>query len=251
MRRSCTDSSTRRYTGAMKKSLLLLPGLLCDARLFDPQVRNLSDIASPVVADLTGSDTIAALAASAIARMPAGRFAVAGLSMGGYVALEVMRQVPERVTGLALLNTNARPDSPESSENRRRLIAVAESKGVLAVNAALVPKLVHPDRVSDSALVKVLDGMAESVGVEGFRRQQQAIIGRIDSRPHLGAIRVPAMVLAAREDAIMPFEVSEEMATGIPGAVLEIVEHCGHISSLEQPEAVTARLRAWMQRIAG
>jgi pimeloyl-ACP methyl ester carboxylesterase len=235
----------------MKTSLLLLPGLLCDARLFDPQVRNLSDVASPVVADLTGSDTIAALAASAIARMPAGRFAVAGLSMGGYVALEVMRQVPERVTGLALLNTNARPDSPESRENRRRLIAVAESKGVLAVNAALVPKLVHPDRVGDTALVKVLDGMAESVGVEGFRRQQLAIMGRIDSRPHLGAIRAPAMVLAAREDAIMPMAVSEEMAQGIPGAVLEIVEHCGHISSLEQPEAVTARLRAWMQRIAG
>ena len=235
----------------MKKSLLLLPGLLCDARLFDPQVRNLSDIASPVVADMTGSDTIAALAASAIARMPAGPFAVAGLSMGGYVALEVMRQVPERTTGLALLNTNARPDSPESSENRRRLMAVAQSKGVLAVNAALVPKLVHPDHVGDTALVKVLDGMAESVGVEGFARQQRAIIGRIDSRPHLGAIRVPAMVLAARDDAIMPFEVSEEMAQGIPGAVLEIVEHCGHISSLEQPEAVTARLRAWMQRIAG
>jgi pimeloyl-ACP methyl ester carboxylesterase len=93
--------------------------------------------------------------------------------------------------------------------------------------------------------------MAAAVGVEGFKRQQRAIIGRIDSRPHLGAICAPAMVLAAREDALMPFEVSEEMAKGIPGAVLEIVEHCGHISSLEQPEAVTARLREWMQRIAG
>jgi len=235
----------------MKTSLLLLPGLLCDARLFAPQVRTLSDVASPVVADLTGADTLAALAASAIARMPAGRFAVAGLSMGGYVALEVMRQAQGRVSGLALLNTNARPDSPESTENRRRLIALAESKGVLAVNAALLPKLVHPDRVKDAALVELLDGMAGTVGVDGFRRQQNAIIGRIDSRPHLGAIRVPAMVLAAREDAIMPMAVSEEMAQGIPGAVLEIVEHCGHISSLEQPEVVTARLRAWMQRIAG
>jgi len=235
----------------MKTSLLLLPGLLCDARLFAPQVRTLSDVASPVVADLTGADTLAALAASAIARMPAGRFAVAGLSMGGYVALEVMRQAQGRVSGLALLNTNARPDSPESTENRRRLIALAESKGVLAVNAALLPKLVHPDRVKDATLVELLDGMAGTVGVDGFRRQQNAIIGRIDSRPHLGAIRVPAMVLAAREDAIMPMAVSEEMAQGIPGAVLEIVEHCGHISSLEQPEVVTARLRAWMQRIAG
>ncbi|QJR09774.1 Putative aminoacrylate hydrolase RutD [Usitatibacter rugosus] len=234
----------------MKTSLLLLPGLLCDARLFAPQVHALSDIASPVVADLTGADTIAALATSAIARMPAGRFAVAGLSMGGYVALEVMRQVPERVSGLALLNTNARADSPESIANRHRLMALAD-KDFPAVNTTLVPKLLHPDHVANASLVKGLDDMAAAVGVEGFKRQQRAIIGRIDSRAHLGAIRAPAMVLAAREDAIMPFEVSEEMASGIPGAVLEIVEHCGHISSLEQPEAVSARLRAWMQRIAG
>jgi pimeloyl-ACP methyl ester carboxylesterase len=96
-----------------------------------------------------------------------------------------------------------------------------------------------------------MDDMANAIGLEGFKRQQAAIIARIDSRPHLGAIRAPAMVLAAREDAIMPMEVSEEMARGIPGARLEIVEHCGHISSLEQPEAVTARLRAWIQSAAG
>jgi pimeloyl-ACP methyl ester carboxylesterase len=93
--------------------------------------------------------------------------------------------------------------------------------------------------------------MAFAIGVEGFKRQQEAIIGRVDSRPHLGAIRVPAMVLAAREDLIMPLEVSEEMARGIPGARLEMVEHCGHLSSLEQPDAVTALLRAWIQRAAG
>lgn len=234
----------------MTKSLLLLPGLLCDARLFAPQVHALSDVASPVVADLTGADTIVALAASAIARMPAGPFAVAGLSMGGYVALEVIRQATDRVTGIALLNTNARADTPESTANRQRLMALAD-RDFPAVNAALVPKLVHPDRVADKPLVKILDDMAAAVGVEAFKRQQRAIISRIDSRPHLGTIRVPAMVLAAREDAIMPFEVSEEMARGIPGAALEVVERCGHISTLEQPEAVTTRLRAWMRRIAG
>ena len=234
----------------MKKSLLLLPGLLCDARLFASQVRDLSDVAAPLVADLTGADTVAALASSAIAGMPAGRFAVAGLSMGGYVALEVIRQAPGRVSGIALLNTNARPDSPESTANRHRLMALAD-KDFAAVNTTLVPKLLHADHVGDAALVRLLDDMAAAIGVEGFKRQQRAIIGRIDSRPHLAAIRVPAMVLAAREDAIMPFEVSEEMAKAIPGAVLEIVEHSGHVSSIEQPEAVTARLRAWMRRIAG
>jgi pimeloyl-ACP methyl ester carboxylesterase len=234
----------------MKMPLLLLPGLLTDARLFEHQSRNLTNIAQPVVADLTGADTIADLARQAIGRMPAGAFAVAGLSMGGYVALEILRQAPERVTALALLNTNARADTAESTANRVRLMALAD-KDFAAVNAALVPKLLHPDHVRDARLVKALDDMAAAVGAEGFKRQQRAIIGRIDSRPHLGAIRVPAMVLAAREDAIMPMEVSEEMARGISGCTLEIVEHCGHISSMEQPEAVTARLRAWIQRIAG
>lgn len=234
----------------MKIPLLLLPGLLTDERLFEHQVRHLSDIAQPVVADLTGSDTIAALATTAIALMPAGRFAVAGLSMGGYVAIEVARRVPERLAAIALLNTNARADSPEASENRRRLVAVAE-RDFASVNTTLLPKLLHPDHQEDARLVKVLDDMANAIGLEGFKRQQAAIIGRIDSRAHLGAIRAPAMVLAAREDAIMPMEVSEEMARGIPGARLEIVEHCGHVSSIEQPEAVTTRLRAWIQSAAG
>jgi pimeloyl-ACP methyl ester carboxylesterase len=234
----------------MKTPLLLLPGLLTDARLFEPQLRGLADIAGPVVAELSGAATVAALAKGAIAAMPPGRFAVAGLSMGGYVALEVMRQAPGRVSALALLNTNARPDTAEGTANRRRLMALAE-KDFPAVNAALVPKLLHPDHVKDARLVKRLDDMAFAIGVEGFKRQQEAIIGRVDSRPHLGAIRVPAMVLAAREDLIMPLEVSEEMARGIPGARLEMVEHCGHLSSLEQPDAVTALLRAWIQRAAG
>ena len=229
----------------MKTPLLLLPGLLADARLFDCQVRHLSDVAQPTVADLTVADTIAKLATEAVRRMPAGRFAVAGLSMGGYVALEVMRQVPERVSALALLNTNARADSAESTESRRRLMALAD-RDFAAVNAALVPKLLHPDHLKDARLTNLLDDMANSVGVQGFKSQQAAIIGRIDSRPHLAAIRAPTMVLAAREDAIMPMEVSEEMARGIPGARLEVVEHCGHLSSIEQPEAVTALLRAWI-----
>jgi pimeloyl-ACP methyl ester carboxylesterase len=234
----------------MKTPLLLLPGLLTDERLFEHQVRHLSDVCLPVVADLSAASTIAAMADGALARMPAGRFAVAGLSMGGYVALEIARRVPERLAAIALLNTNARADSPESTENRRRLIAIGE-RDFASVNAALLPRLVHPDRLGDARLVKLLDDMADAIGLEAFKRQQAAIIGRIDSRPHLGAIRAPAMVLAAREDAIMPMEVSEEMARGIPGARLEIVEHCGHVSSIEQPEAVTQRLRAWIQSAAG
>jgi len=234
----------------MKPPLLLLPGLLTDARLYGHQVRNLAGDAQPVVAETLARDTIAAMATDAIARMPPGRFALAGLSMGGYVALEVMRRVPERVLALALLNTNARADSPESSENRRRLMALAD-RDFPAVNAALVPKLLHPDHVKDAGLVRLLDAMAEAIGPASFKLHQAAIIGRADSRASLAAIRVPTLVLAAREDAIMPMEVSEEMASGIRGARLEVVERCGHVSSLEQPEAVTALLRAWIQSAAG
>lgn len=233
----------------MPMPLLLLPGLLCDARLFAAQVRDLSGVAHPVIADLTGADTISELARGAIERMPPGRFAVAGLSMGGYVALEIARQAPARLAAIALLNTNARADSPESTENRRRLMALAD-RDFAAVNAALVPRLLHPEHPRRAELVALLDAMAAAVGPEAFKRQQRAIIGRIDSRPHLAAIRAPAMVLAARDDAIMPMETSEEMANGIPGATLEIVERCGHVSALEQPEEVSARLRAWMRRAA-
>lgn len=230
----------------MKTPLLLLPGLLADERLFAPQVEGLSDIAQVIVADLTGADTIAALAAASIAGMPPGRFAVAGLSMGGYVALEIARQAPERVAAIALLNTTARADPPEAIANRRRLIAVAE-EDFAAVNRALVPRLLHPDHQNDARLVGLLDDMANAVGLVAFKRQQEAIIGRLDSRVHLAAIQVPALVLAGREDLIMPMEVSEEMARGIPGADLEVLEQCGHLSSLEQPGVVTARLRVWIQ----
>lgn len=234
----------------MKTPLLLLPGLLCNERLFEHQVSALSNVAAPVVADFTAGDTIADFARAAIRRMPEGRFAVAGLSMGGYVALEVARQAPGRVAAIALLDTNARPDSAESTANRRRLIALGE-RDFPAVNASLLPKLLHPDHLGDARKVRVIDEMAEAVGLAAFKRQQEAIIARIDSRPHLGAIRAPALVLAAREDAIMPMEVSEEMARAIPGARLEIVERCGHLSSIDQPEAVTEALRAWIRSAAG
>jgi pimeloyl-ACP methyl ester carboxylesterase len=229
----------------MGKPLLLLPGLACDARLFGPQVAALGEVADPVVADLTRAPTIATMAEGAIARMPPGRFAVAGLSMGGYVALEVARRAPQRVSHLALFNTNARPDSPEATQNRRRLIAVAE-RDLKAANAALWPRLVHPDRLADRPLEALVEAMALGVGFEAFRRQQEAIIGRVDSRPHLAAIACPTLVVAGREDAIMPMEVSEEMARGIPGARLAVLEHCGHLSTLECPEEATALLRAWL-----
>lgn len=228
-----------------KIPVLLLPGLLEDADAFAHQVAGLAEVADIVVADLTRSDTMAGLAGDVLAQAPAGSFALAGHSMGGYVALELVRQAPERVERLALLNTNARPDSPESTENRRRLMALA-GKDFEKVVATLLERQLAPAHLADAAITGTITQMAQSIGREAFARQQQAIIGRIDSRPHLAAIRCPTLVVAGREDAIMPLELLQELAKGIAGARLEVVEDCGHMATLEQPERVTQALHLWL-----
>lgn len=186
---------------------------------------------------------MAALAASALAQAPPGPLSLVGHSMGGYVALEMLRQAPDRIERLALLNTNARPDTAEATANRRRLMALA-AKDFPAVIQALLPKLVnaaHLEKVSGT-----ITEMALATGRDAFLRQEEAIIGRIDSRPHLAAIRCPTLVVAARDDQLMPVAILEEMAGAIPGARLAIVEDCGHMASLERPAEVTKLLRDWL-----
>jgi len=163
--------------------------------------------------------------------------------MGGYVALEVLRQAPQRVERVALLNTHARPDSPEATDNRKRLMALAE-KDFPAVIRALLPKLVLEEHLEMAS--GTLTEMALATGRDAFLRQERAIIGRIDSRPHLGKIRCPALVVAARQDQLMPVELLQELASGIPGARLEIIENSGHMASIEQPEQVTRLLLDWL-----
>ena len=164
--------------------------------------------------------------------------------MGGYVALEILRQAPQRVERLALLNTNARPDTPEASANRRRLMDLAATD-FPAVIRTLIPKLLSEEHLAEHA--GSITEMALGVGKEAFIRQERAIIGRIDSRPHLAAIRCPTLVVAGRGDAIMPLEVLEELARGIPGARLAVVEKSGHIPSIEQPAEVSKLLLEWLE----
>ena len=225
--------------------LFLLPGLLEDADAFEEAIGGLKDIATTRVADLTRAETMPELARAALEQAPPGTFALAGHSMGGYVALEIMRQAPQRVSRLALLNTNARPDSPESTENRKRLMALAD-RDFEAVVTTLLPKLMTEEHLRDPVLTGIIGAMALATGKEAFKRQERAIIGRIDSRPHLKQIRCPTLVLAARDDQLMPVEVLKEMADAIPGARLAIVEDCGHMASIEQPAEVTRLLREWI-----
>ncbi len=228
-----------------RPNLLVLPGLLEDADAFQPLATGLADVATLLVADLTRANTIAGLAQDALRQAPAGKFLLAGHSMGGYVALELMRQAPERVSALALLNTHARPDTPEGTENRRRLMALAD-RDFPAVSTTLLPKLMTPEHLEDPVLTGIIGSMALSVGKDGFKRQEEAIIGRIDSRPHLKDIRCRTLVIAARHDQLMPVEILKELADGIPGARLAIVEDSGHMSPIEQPERVVALMREWV-----
>lgn len=211
-----------------------------------PQLDQLiGEFAAARVADLSTNDSIAAMAASALAQAPAGRFALAGLSMGGYVALEIMRQAPERVLGLALLDTSARPDTSEATENRKKAMALAETD-FEAVIDALLPKLILSARLKEAEPVGVIRDMARSTGQEAFARQQTAIIGRIDSRPHLGAITCPTLVLCGRDDVITPVEVHEEMVAEIRGARHVVIEQCAHLSTLDQPKQVAAAMQTWL-----
>lgn len=229
----------------MKLPLVLVPGLLCDARLWAPQVSGLADIADCMVADVTRDDSIVAMADRVIAAAPP-KFALAGLSMGGYVVQEIARRHPERVLRLALLDTNARADTGEQKARRRDLIELAERGTFKGVTPRLLPALIHPDRMSDKPLVDTVLGMAESVGKDAFLRQQRAIMGRIDGRELLREIRCPTLVLCGREDALAPPKVHEEMAERLPDATLVVLNRCGHLASLERPERTTAHMRAWL-----
>ena len=176
------------------------------------------------------------------------RFALAGLSMGGYICLEIMRQAPERVERLALLNTAATADDADRRRQREGLIRLSEIGRFKGVTPRLLPQLIHPDRLDDTALVDTVLAMAEGLGRDVFLRQQKAIMSRTDSRPHLPDIRVPTLVLCGRQDALTPVARHAEIAESIPGARLCIIEDCGHLSALERPEAVTALMRDWLAR---
>lgn len=231
----------------MTLPLLLLPGLLCDARLWRDVLPALDGLAAPLVADLSLDDTMPAMAARAIAAMPPGPFAVAGLSMGGYVAFEVWRQAAGRVAGLALLDTSARPDAPEAMQRRRDLLALAGRGQFRGVTPRLLPALVHPSRLGTPLAQEVMD-MAERLGPAAFLRQQTAIMGRADSRPDLPGIAVPTLVAVGEEDVLTPPALHEEMAAAIPGAVLERFPGSGHLPTMEVPDAAGAALRRWLGR---
>jgi pimeloyl-ACP methyl ester carboxylesterase len=226
--------------------ILLIPGLSCSARLYAEQIPMLWQFGPVTVVDHRRAESMTEIAAAVLREAPP-RFALAGLSMGGYIAFEILRQAPQRVARLALLDTAARADTPEASARRDSLIALARAGRFPETTEALWPALVHRDRQADATLKAIVVQMADDTGAEAFVRQQTALKARADSRPALPAIRCPTLVLVGEGDTLTPLERAEEMAAAIPGARLVTVPESGHLSTLEQPAAVNRAMAEWMQ----
>jgi pimeloyl-ACP methyl ester carboxylesterase len=225
--------------------IVLIPGLLASARLYAAQIPKLWLSGPVMVADHTRDDSMAALAARILGAAPP-RFALAGLSMGGYISFEMVRAAPSRVVKLALLDTTARHDTAEVMQARRAQMAQAAVGGLEEVADQQFARAVSAGRQGNVALRELNRQMAREVGAAAFARQQTAIMGRSDSRPTLKDIRCPTLVLVGADDALTPPERAAEMAAGIAGARLVTVPDCGHLSTLEQPEAVTRALIEWL-----
>jgi len=228
-----------------REPIVFIPGLLCTEILFARQIAAFSD--HPIlIGDHRSDDTMAAIADRVLAAAPE-QFALAGLSMGGYISMEIMRRAPERVSRLALLDTNARPDTAEQTKRRKSLIKLTESRDFSKVPHLLYPSFVHETRENDEDLKAVVLEMAEDIGAETFIRQTRAIMTRPDSRPQLNEISCPTLVLVGEGDRLTPPEMSHEIHAAIPGSRLAVIEGSGHITTLETPDAVVAELQAWMK----
>jgi pimeloyl-ACP methyl ester carboxylesterase len=232
---------------ASGNTVLFVPGLLCGHAVWSAQIDALSGDFDCRVAQLDTQDAIDAMA-SAVLALSDGAFSLVGHSMGGYVALEVMRRAPQRVQRLALLSTQPRADSPEQAARRERLFQDAQLGGFQDVIAGFPSLLFHESRLSDPSVIDAFDAMARRVDKEAFLRQQRAIMGRVDSLADLSTIACPTLVLCGRQDLITPLENSQLMAGSIPGAALITLEDCGHMAPMERPAAVNAALREWLER---
>ena len=234
----------------MSHTVAFFPGLLCDQTLFAAQTEALTTAGyRTYVADFSAAhhESFDAMVLDVLADLP-DRFSLIGLSMGGYAALKVIELAGDRVERLALLDTNARADAPEAAVRRRGLLELAAKGDFKGVTPRLLPLYIHESRLQDEALTSAITGMAERLGPDVFRRQQTAILDRVDQRPTLAAYDAPVLALCGRQDQVTPLFLSEEIADIAPQGELRVIEDCGHLSTMEHPETVTEALRAWLQK---
>jgi len=235
-----------------KTPLLLVPGLLCSPRLFAPQIAGLAEVAEIVVpnwrkAPLAIFDSWARTARWVVDQAPAGKFALAGLSLGGMIAVEIMQIAAERVTRLALLDTAMRSQTPAEQAIRRGRIRLAEEGHFELVLGLQMARFIPAYRLPDKALVDEVMAMCTETGVEIYKRQEALAAVRVDRRPDLPKIACPTIVVCGRDDAATPLFMSEEIAAAIKGSELIVIEQCGHLITLEKPDETNAILRKWLE----
>ena len=226
--------------------ILMIPGLNVTPRAFEAQMETLWHFGPVTIADHRQGGTVREIAESILLDAPP-RFAMGGFSFGGYIAFEIMRQAPERVMALALIDTMAIPDSPEASEKRATAIDLALAGKFRTAISNNVAKSLHPDHAGNKELRAALIAMAEATGPDVYVRHQQAILTRPDSRPDLDDVTVPTMVITGEADEATPPEAARDMAERIPGAKFRLIKGAGHFALMEEPDAVNAALKEWLE----
>lgn len=225
--------------------LVVIPGLGSDAAVWRPTLEALGAEADGAVGDTLSDDSLTAMAGRILADAPP-RFALAGVSMGGMVALEIMRAAPERVERLALVDTNARPDTPEQAERRRAVnVAMLQTDDLAALAAPAIAYMVHPG--AEPSVRAALSAMTVRIGARTYVRQNEAVMARADLRPVLSTLRLPTLVVVGAQDMMTPLSCSEEIRDGIAGAVLHVIPDCGHLPPIEAPERLAGLMRDWLQ----
>lgn len=227
-----------------RKVLLLIPGSLNDVRVWEAQAAGLAAHAEIRIADITAQTTTAAMAEAVLAGAPP-RFALAGFSLGGYVALEVLRLAAPRITGLALISSSARPEHPDAVPGREKMIALAQ-KDFQRMLTGMRPFMLAAANLGNGDLNARLDDMMRAVGPATFVRQSRAVIERADSRDLLAGISCPTLIACGREDRVTPPALSEEMAAAIPHARLELIDNAAHMLPMEAPDTLTCLLARWL-----
>ncbi|SDI01190.1 alpha/beta fold hydrolase [Alteribacillus bidgolensis] len=226
--------------------IVLIPGTLCDEKLWEHQKRSFSHFTDVYVADISKGRSVAAMASRILDEFPT-RFALAGLSLGGIVAMEIMKQQPDRVTRLALLDTNphaAADEQIQTWKSQQRMLDNNQFDEV--ITHQFIPPLLH-NKKSDEHTVSLIKGMCERIGLTGFSNQLYANMNRPDGMKVLSAISCPVLIAAGKQDALCSMEMHEEMADEIPHSTLIFIDNCGHLSTIDQPEALTAVMHYWLQ----
>jgi pimeloyl-ACP methyl ester carboxylesterase len=230
----------------MKPTLFLLPGLLCDERVWAHQTRHLATLADIRIPDFSQLDSLDAMADAVLHQAPP-HFHVAGHSMGGRVALQILSKAPDRIAKLALLDTGTHAAKPGEAEKRQILIDLAATQGMGTMARTWAPPMVHPARQQDAALMDAIFSMVESYSVASFRKQVNALLHRPDALPFLARAPAGTLVLCGREDAWSPPVQHEVISRALPDhPPVTIIDHAGHMAPMEQPEAVSAALRKWL-----